>query len=485
MLPWLIFGLFGFYLVGNNFSAKLGMIDDHEIAMFLGFDGVIKLSEIPSVIMTTEVGQWGTNLRYRPSYYTLRVIETALWRDNALAWYASRYIMLVVSMVIGFMIASIFFPQIVAYLFIFYTMTMPFWPDVMTRLGPSEIYAVPALLLLIYGLIKNKFSWIFWGYIICVGGKENLLVLLPIFSAWVIVQRKNLKFSHWIGIFIMAVFTTLIVSSILIATDKTQVDFYLNDIGYSDRILKTLESIPQIIASRHLMIPLIIFAFLSFVVAKKYFLLGATILLLALTQYVFYNNKLPTNTRYDFPALLLFPIFDLVTVKMMIEATKQFAWGKYFKTICYIGLCLFLMAYVVRRGYTLIHASAEKNASWTGKFSQNLKMADEKMKENPQTTIIFVSNHFTDFEGMISVARYLTALRNPNKFAIHYTREKLLEDTLGQQLEERMIASMNGDVQMDQTFARFSQIPSPVEPCYSITFYSAPEIEQCPVIAKF
>ncbi len=158
-LPWIVFAVFGFYLIGNNFNAKLGMIDDHEIAMFLGSDGKVSVDEFPKEILKTEIGQWGSYLRYRPSYYTLRVLETALWRDDARLWYLSRYLMLVVSMVLGYQIMIMYFPQIVSYLFIFYIMTMPFWPDMLTRLGPSEMYALPAVLLFVYGLIKNKL-WI-------------------------------------------------------------------------------------------------------------------------------------------------------------------------------------------------------------------------------------------------------------------------------------------------------------------------------------
>jgi hypothetical protein len=485
VLPWLIFGLFGFYLVGNNFSAKLGMIDDHEIAMFLGSDGKTKLSEIPSVIMTTEVGQWGTNLRYRPSYYTLRVIETALWRDNATAWYASRYVILVASMVLGYMILSIYFPHIVAYLFIFCAMTIPFWQDMLTRLGPSEIYALPALLLFIYGLIKDKIWLILIGYLICVGGKENLLILFPFLVAWVINKRKELKPREWIIFAIMAAFTMFIVGSILVATSRVGVDFYLNDISYGKRMLLTLQSIPTIIDNRHLFIPLILFALLSVFSNKKYFFLGISLLLAALSQYVFYNNKLPTNTRYDFPGLLLFPVFDLVIVKMMIEAASKYGWGKLFRIFCYAGLCLFMLAFAFRRGYFLIHTSAVKNVEKTTLFDNNLHKVETIAKENPDATLIYTSIHFADFEGTIAVSRYLTAMEVKNKMIIQYTREPKLDDTLGLQLESRMVASMNGEPQIDNSFERFVPLKELGKPCFTLSFYNAPALPECPVIANF
>ena len=102
VLPVLVMILFGYFLLSNNFKAGLGMIDDHEIAMFLGSDGKICVSEIPSLLFSTEVGQFGKALRYRPSYYFLRILESLLWQDKAILWYGFRYLMLVLSLVLGF-----------------------------------------------------------------------------------------------------------------------------------------------------------------------------------------------------------------------------------------------------------------------------------------------------------------------------------------------------------------------------------------------
>ena len=44
LLPIVVFAVFGYYLMGGLFSARLGMIDDHEIPYFLGSDGVITIT---------------------------------------------------------------------------------------------------------------------------------------------------------------------------------------------------------------------------------------------------------------------------------------------------------------------------------------------------------------------------------------------------------------------------------------------------------
>lgn len=495
MLPWLVFALFGYYLVGNNFDAKLGIIDDHEIAMFLGQDGVVAPSEFVPTLMSTEVGQWGVNTRYRPSYYTLRILESAVWRDNAALWYGARYAILVISMVVAWMIVATYFPQIIAYLFVFYAMTMPFWPDLLTRLGPSEIYALPALLLFVYGMIKDRPITVTLAYLVAVGSKENLLILLPLYLGWMISQiRLKTATKAVVASGVIAVlYTIFIVIGIVIATNKAGVDFYLNNIGYSDRIQATIANLPTIIDNRHLLAPLSVFALMSvWIIFKqkqvkliRLIVLGVTILLLALSQYVFYNNTLPTNSRYDFPALLLFPVFDLIVAKMVIELTQNLRLGKYVKIAIYLGLALFMLAYVVKRGYILIHNSATRNAATTAAFDTNLRKVLVAAEADPDSTLVFVSNRYFSFEPMISLARFLSAKKIGNKFVIDYTKEPLVSDPLGIDLERRITDAVEGNQTDDPSFARFAPLTSRSESCYSITFGSATPLPDCPTVAEF
>jgi hypothetical protein len=289
----------------------------------------------------------------------------------------------------------------------------------LTRLGPSEIYALPAILFFVYGLIKNNSWMIFISYVVCVGGKENLLILLPILIGRVIylkIQNK-LTIEELVINGIAIAYTVFIALGIILATNKAGVDFYLNDISYAERMMATLYKLPEIIDNRHMLLPLLTFFLMSgyYIVRNKqvklgkHILLGSMILVVALSQYVFYNNTLPTNSRYDFPALILFPVFDLVVAKMVITATKQHKWGKYIKLMIYIGLSIFMLAYIVKRGYVLIQNSARNNAANTAKFDANLRQATETALAHPEATIVFVSNKYFSFEPMISVGRFLTA----------------------------------------------------------------------------
>ena len=146
--------LFGFILLRHNLDAKWSIIDDHEIMHFLGSDRNIPFNEIPKLIFQTEIGSYGDSLRYRPSYYVLRIFETFLWGDNPQLWYAARILFLIIFL---FVVSSLVTKQLgvfIAVPFTIFIMTGNYWPDILTRLGPSEIYAVPGIALYAYGLYQ-------------------------------------------------------------------------------------------------------------------------------------------------------------------------------------------------------------------------------------------------------------------------------------------------------------------------------------------
>jgi hypothetical protein len=502
-LPWLVFAIFGYYLVGANFSAKLGIIDDHEIAMFLGSDGKIKISEIPAVLMTTEVGQWGTYLRYRPSYYTLRVIETALWQDNATLWYVSRYGMLVLAMVLGWKIMSRYFPEVVAYIFIFYLMTIPFWTDLLTRLGPSEIYGVVALPLLIYGMQHRRLWMIVVGYIVAIGAKENFLVLFPILLLYFGYQQYNklIGRKEVFTIIILTLYTVFIVGAIQTATSKAGADIYGTSISYSDRFARLYSYKRFIVESRHLQIALAIFfvgvAKLIGDVYKKgitvlrnnsifnHLVVAGVVGVSIASQYIFYDSQLPSNIRYDYPVMLLFPTLQLVAVSLLIRLLPKKVWGIRVSHAIYVGLVIGMLAFIFRRGYSPIQTKSRQVVHDSQKFDQQIKNIVQVAHEDLSNTLVFVSDKYFSFEPIISVGRYLTAKEVANKMILSYAKEEGVSDPLGLELEEKFAASMEGRAGIDDPFARFSPTERLSKPCSSVTFGSALPLPDCPEIARF
>src|SRR5262245_49428079 len=68
-------------------SADFSMIDDHEIVKMLGGDARLSLSKV-----VTMIPEWAIeyNGRFRPGYYSLRLLESAIAGDSAPFWYANR-----------------------------------------------------------------------------------------------------------------------------------------------------------------------------------------------------------------------------------------------------------------------------------------------------------------------------------------------------------------------------------------------------------
>ena len=469
--------------------------------MFLGNDGKIKITEIPKVIMSTEVGQWGTYLRYRPSYYTLRVLETALWRDNAFLWYLSRYLMLVVSMWLGWRILTTYFPKIVSYLFVFYVMTMPFWPDLLTRLGPSETYAVPAILLFTYGLITNRLWMISLGYVICIGAKENFLFLFPIILGWAGYKAyfKNLTKRELVWVIILTLYTFFILGAILVATSRAGADIYGTKISYRYRITKLLWDIPKITKNKNLFMAAILIglsAILSIWHGMKQGLtkmitspifahVGLIIILIIViaTQYIFYINLLPSNMRYDFPALLLFPIIDLIVMRLIIVFFARYKYGNIVKLSTYGLILLICTFYIFHTGYTRMQLQSKKNVAITQNFEGQLNMVSKVIKDNPEATIFFISKHYIDYEAIASVSRFLASKNISNKFYLLYTSSRSIDDPM--ELEDRLIGVMYGELGTDGAFDRFTKYTKPSPPCLSIVFGSALPLPECPQIGKF
>jgi hypothetical protein len=500
-ISWLIFALFGFYLVGNNFSAKLGLIDDHEIAMFLGSDGQVKISEFIPTVMSTEVGKWGTYLRYRPSYYTLRVLETMLWRDNAMLWYLSRYVMLVVAMWLGWKIMSRYFPKILSYVFIFYLMTIPFWTDLLTRLGPSEIYGIVAIPLFIYGLLEKKLWMITVGYMVAVGAKENFLVLFPILLLYTGYRAytKAISQKDIIATVGMTVYTLFIVGAIQTATAQAGADIYGASISYSDRLVRLYSYKRYIVESRHLQAAILIFgvgliklvsdvykkgkAILHKNLILNHLIAGSLVGTSILSQYIFYDSKIPSNIRYDYPVMLLFPVLQMIAVSLLIQMLPPKIKGLKISWLLNLIVVAAMLLFIFKRGYGPVQQEALRSARVTQGFQQKLKLIEEKLKDEPQVKLVFVSEKYLDFEPIVSVSRYLTSRRINNEFMLYYQMEEDKNDPM--ELDDRLKAVMNGEVGDDGIFDRFTEYKIDDKPCYSITYGLAASHPTCPEIVKF
>ena len=197
-------------------NGNLGLIDDHEYLQFLGDDREISWAEVPSLLASTEAGSWGEGTRFRPMYFLLRILQTKLFGLDGALWFGSRLVIFTLTVTLicftvwrvvdhilrhrvlpvmeklGFQLVSSIAVAVL-------TASMASWSDIMTRLGPSEIYVAFGFALMSYGLThsglatKPYFGWLVAsaGVILAITTKENGILLLAPLVTIVLMQMRN------------------------------------------------------------------------------------------------------------------------------------------------------------------------------------------------------------------------------------------------------------------------------------------------------
>ncbi len=240
-----------FFFFRFSLNQKLGPIDDHEIVTYLGNDQQFTILDIPRTLMQqTEIGQWGEYPRYRPIYYSFRLLETSFFGTNAAAWYSFRILLVAVS---AFLLSTFISRNFISEtkigrlaLFLIFSVafySLPAWADIATRLGPSEIYLVTGFSLfvtgcvLVYSEIKTMLGWVctIFGALVMIGSKENgIFALLPLSIIYVIALKKypTKKVATSLSYFFTIGFSLFVFLGWYFAARKTGNDMYDRSIGF-------------------------------------------------------------------------------------------------------------------------------------------------------------------------------------------------------------------------------------------------------------
>ena len=240
---------------------KFGPIDDHEIFRFLGSKQEIKLLDIPNILWSkTEIGTWGKTARYRPSYYTIRVLETKIFGANPTLWYGLRLISVAL---VSYVLTSVALqlaglkrkPLIAAcgVISILTVLSLNSWTEVILRLGPSEFYLVVGYALFLYFLLLNiqkpSFSLylaLFVSLIVVVGSKENgIALLLPflLLTVYLLQQKVLSRSTASILGFLAVVYSAFVFLGPLIFIKTSGADVYGNKRSISESMKLGLDYI--------------------------------------------------------------------------------------------------------------------------------------------------------------------------------------------------------------------------------------------------
>ena len=457
--------IFSTLLLKNNLDAKWSIIDDHEIAYYLGSDNKIFLNELPVLISGSEAGGFGNTLRFRPIYSILRITESALWQNNPQFWYLTRQSILIVFLFSLSYIFANFMGTIPAIIFSLFVMTGAYWSDIWTRLGPSETYVVLGISLYALGLFKileqrskSVFTWLvlLFGGLIAIGSKENMVILaLP--SLFLLVSRIANHKLDWKLIFpILHVLFAIFVSiSIYLAINKVGHDVYANEITAGGKLALLLPGIKKTVKDLKI-IEIIIGAILllvsKIIIFNKNTLKetlshnrNAILLLIFfcityLTQYIFYSGAWPTNMRYDLPGILAKQLFWITSFYIF----SSFKTKKLSLNIIFFGLILIS---TINAGYYQLIKVSKNNASATSSFTESISNISDIAITHPNYPIVLKSENLWDYEPIFSIERFVRFMGATNPIYLNYS-DMNITNRLGleKQLSEELIQlSKNGN----------------------------------------
>lgn len=475
----LVFGIFGKILL-----AKWFIVDDHEFFWFMGVDQRASINELLPNLMKTEVGNLGVVARFRPVYYFLRILETIFFGNHPPYYFFLRLSFLIFALAVAGKLIAKFTSIGFALALMAFTLTFPYWGDILTRLGPSEHYVVPGLAIYAWGFCKietghnRQNDWraiiaLLTGSILCVGSKENLLLLLLpnlyiLFKAFV---RRS-----WFLIFtqLMAfIFSLWVVWKVLFVV-SSGVDVYAATITPADRLSRLMESISSPQAGIYSTI-LLIWAAIILILQKvdtglknqspkllSIFFSFIVFLGIHISQLVFYNGDWPRNMRYDFPGLLYIP----AGIALLHLMAQKLARNKRAISTAWV---LALILSVAVNGYRNHIELVGRQVVQTTEFTQGIESLSENLYREPSAPMIIENSSPFDYEYTISYARFLRGYGavNPIFLRIHGYSAADTWDPLGNQIALALEdISANGD----DIFSPLGQLPA--GECYSLFVFN-------------
>jgi len=496
----------GYFLIGQNLEAKWFYVDDHEIPNFLQGKNRLALTDIPVALRETEFYSFGKGARFRPVYSLFRVTETFLWGTNPTVWYMARFIMFVCSFAILWIILRNYTGYILGFLILMYTMTFPYWKDIWARMGPGEIYCVPAFSLFLWSFIKlleGKKDVIYWialtiSSVIAIGSKETFafLLILIIFLNCVLIYRKQINRQAIIFSFLILGYISYILMGVGLYMYGTGNDFYLNSVDTQSRILNLATTLSntfmrvwkKVYPYKLIGIGIVSFfslfwVYLQIKKAKKtekslygkalwqlVWTLGLTGIMVA-SQIYFYNGTWPTRMRYDFPGLLAIPIsmtaFYLFLRTLFLTDKKLL----FYHLLPYF-FGILLLGGILKIGYGQLILASDINVTRTIEFTTRLETIKKDVSMLNKAPILYESCNPGDYEFITSLNRFLyKELHTHTIFLMTdytaYTFTSALDTHLGESL---VATSKNGN----DIFRPLEEKKTDTD-CYSINF-SCPEM---------
>jgi hypothetical protein len=437
------FAAWMFYpMLGADFWA----LDDHELVRFLP-DGRAPLGisdALKVIVQQTEVGKPFSALRYRPSYYVLRLSELYLWHLNSHWWFAARFCMVLLSFALLVHLATGYLGPLCGGLLALVALTPTYWGDIWGRTGPAEEYATLGLALFCVGtagLLKSLGedkppAWAVWllvsGCILAAGSKELFIpmCLVPAWCVFVPRIRRKLTRLQLVSLSFTIAYCLLIAWSVCTGISRnagTMLYGQHADIGYFERATKRfMELSPPYIGLMLLVQVLALVIGLlqrtdrhSLLSIQRRFVLAEGVGLAALFWVIaFYAGDWPRpGTHYNFPGLLLAPACAGLCLFLLDRtlALGSRPAGKRFLVSAASALGLLVYIYVTGFPSRPVLAAGAKRSR---QYQDDLTTTCKRAAMRPTYPIVISVAYPSDYETVFATRIFLYAKGVANPFYV-------------------------------------------------------------------
>jgi hypothetical protein len=424
--PWII-GLFiAATILAPTIYSWYDTIDDHVIVQWLGPTHALSLNGVWNQLTDMHFGplaDLGDKTRFRPVFHCYWLIETALLGDNPSLYHALRaaYFGLFLGALIWLSAPTLGIA--IATLATALFALRPFWGGVWAyTFGVAEQIAAVGLAIAAVGYGQAIFAWlnkkprdcravliVSVGTAIAIGSKENFLFLLLPLAATIgafyrLRSLRSVYFAVSLPFIVFSVFCFVKVASINIGA---RVDEYGYDLSLS-HLIHGLFAAPGFLAfALTSEVGAIIAAYIALrnstlerqrlVSAAQAFLLCVTLLCAYLIwEMFFYNGRLPSGMRYDFPFRLLPMIIVGAFAAFLIVVFPSNARRLRLAAV----LCLSLVATwkPTDFNFRVVYDRALKESLRTQKFHTDLDKLASKARLNPTWPIVIEVDNVWDYE---------------------------------------------------------------------------------------
>jgi hypothetical protein len=424
-------------------DADWAILDDHEIIQWIGTRDRLPASEIVPRLRETEVWDPSHMRRFRPSYYVLRLTETATWGRQVGAWYAARAAIAVFVALVLAWFCHRAGGAVLASSFLVYELSRRYWNDLFAQLGPAETYGALGIAMVALGadrIVRRRGTsgWpaalVLAGGVIAMGSKESLLPLALVPAGLLAWRWRELSVAARVmcaACIAFAVGVAVTVATMLASSGR---DVYERSVSVGTR----LELLGGLAQARELQVLALLFGLVLLVLATPRVAAPAdaeasraaaalrasawavlATMGLFVTQYVFYNGQWPAPepARYHVPGLVAVHLTVFGVACALLRTLRAGAAPTMLPALG-TGLAAAAMVLAAVPDLPVNRAVAERSVENARRFAAVREAATIFLRSNPQAPLLITSHHPDDYEPAYSIIRFTRAAGLANPIAV-------------------------------------------------------------------